>query len=162
MLQKLKFWNKIGGFHARLGASWKKVTTPFIKMMGGHLGRLSPQDYHTNFPHWPSYISWKTAWENLLKDQSQLAPLESKWTPFAQYNLLIGTSWHTAGINITSQNLLLKPSYSSSLTGEIPRPSKWWLCDDVFVSLAGWLPICMLTPVIPVSGMLECLVWPLE
>lgn len=61
---------------------------------------------------------------------------------------------------------LLKPSYSSSLTGEISRPSYWWLLDDVsadaFASVAGWVLIGMLTPVIPPRGLCACLIWPRE
>ena len=64
-------------------------------------------------------------------------------------------------INSKQENLLLKSSYSSSLTGEIPRPSYWWWFVDVFASFAGWLLIGMLTPVIPVRGMCECLECPL-
>ena len=65
-----------------------------------------------------------------------------------------------------TMNSLLKPSYSSSLTGEISRPSYWWLLDDVsadaFASVAGCVPIGMLTPVIPVRGLCACLIWPRE
>lgn len=58
---------------------------------------------------------------------------------------------------------LLKPSYSSSLTGEISRPSYWGiLFDAVLASVAGWLLIGMLTPVMPVRGLVACLDWPRE
>lgn len=74
--------------------------------------------------------------------------------------------YNTTIIQNIKANSLLKPSYSSSLTGEIPRPSYWWLLDDVsddgLASVAGWLLIGMLTPVIPVRGLCECLVWPRE